>query len=225
MNKLTQERIERLAEEIYSWLNEHEMDDAICIYYGHKRIDTHKGHKIIEENVEAKDYCECAPYHNIITISSEGSLYDRYNHDYKMPSSLANLWEKLDLCCECNEYWNWSLYPSSDELEVEYPYREEEPEPPMYISLGCRERMGREYPKELDTVMQLWYDLGSRVGDQGCRVIGQKMTFNYEGKSYEMCPVTGWQGEYSWVKWVDLIKSVLSSLGATNIYWHCGRMD
>jgi len=225
MKKLTQERIKQLANEIYDWLAANGMDDAICIYYGNERIDTYSGDKVVETDRWANDYCSYAPWDNIITISSEGMLYDWYDMKYDMPAELEAIWEKDGLYCECNESWNWSLYPSREDLEVEYPNREAEPPEPTYIFLGCRERLGTDYPKELDTIMQLWYDLGQTVGDQGLCAIGYKMSFRYKDVDYDMSPVTGFQGEYSHVKWVDTIKNLLSNLGATNIHWDCGRLD
>lgn len=228
--KLTQENIKELAYRIYLWLEEHDMSDALCIYYGTERISTYEGKAIIETEyngkpIYAKDFCGYAPYDNIITISSEGLLYDYYDMYYDMPKELETLWEQQGLYCEANEPWNWSLAVNDEDLEIEYPKRAPKPEPPMYIFKGCRERLGKEYPKELDTVMDLWYDLGQLVGDEGSCVIGQNMSFIYKGVNYEMCPITGFQGEYAHVKWVDVIKKLLETMGATDINWNCGRLD
>lgn len=225
MKRLTQLQIQELAMDIYSWLKEREMDDALCIYYGNQRLTTYSHKMDIESDKFANDYCTYAPWDNVITISSEGMLYDYYNTYYQMPPALEKIWESKGLYLECNESWNWSLYPIDDDLEIEYYDRGPKPQDPMYIFIGCRERMGKQYPKELDDVMRLWYDLSNNTGDKGGCVIGAKMCFTYCGVDYEMAPASPWQGEGSWSPWVYTIEKILEGLGATEISWDCGRLD
>lgn len=216
---LTKKDIEDLVCEIYACLKLYEMNDDVCIYYNNKRLSTYGNEINFEENIHADDYCEYAPWDNIVTISSEGPLYD-YVYEYGMPTDLDEIFEKYGLYYETNESWNWSLYPINDDMKIEYPEREPKPKDPEYIWLGKE-----NVDKRLDNIMQWWYDKGHEEGDVGCCVIGAHMKFTLDGVRYEMAPSTGWQGEGSWTPFVDDIKTMLENIGATNISWRCGILD
>jgi len=222
--KLTQNDIAALALKIMEKLQDLYMDEAICIYYGHKRMNTYgaKSGSFCIEDAEADDYCSYAPAHNIITISSEGALYDYYAQWGHFPNEINNLISAYGLYVECNEDWNWSLYPIDDDVEVEYPDRiVEKQQEDVLIMTHTYDKI----PEVLVTIHKYWCAKGHAIGDKGSCVIGEKLKFNYKGTPYCMVPQTGWQGEYSWTAFVQDIMLLLKLAGATNIDWYPGNLD
>ena len=222
--KLSQNDITCLAFKIMQKLRDLDMEDAICIYYGHKRLNTYgaKPWNFTIEDAEADDYCSYAPARNIITISSEGSLYDYYTMWGQFPKELNNLISSYGLYVECNEEWNWSLYPIDDHIEVEYPDRVVEKKPEEVLIMS---HTYENIPEVLVLIHKYWCAKGHAVGDKGSCVIGEKLKFNYQGVPYYMVPQTGWQGEYSWSVFVQDIILLLKIVGATNIDWYPGHLD
>lgn len=234
MNTLTKKRIEGIAWRIYRSLDSQSLAPDIRIYFNNRCIDCNSGtweganlkvKATILENINPLDYFEWAAKKHIISMSFEGPFYDYMDRYCKFPDELENLFKDEGIFWELGNAWNLTFY-SGEDREIEYTvYNEQlletEETFPEYIWLGCQ----KEVPKELTHIMQVWYDLGHKTGDIGGCVIGQKMVFTYDNQKYEMCPITGWQGEGSWVPHVPIIKALLESIGATNVKWYCGRLD
>ena len=121
--KLLKTKAEKCAEEIIDYLLSKEMMDDTFIYVNGKRYGTcdGEGHYnygtsswddvYVEDNEVGKDYCEYAG--DIISISSEGSLYDAMNYgfewDTKVPDELDAIASSYGYYIEaCTSYF-WTL--------------------------------------------------------------------------------------------------------------------
>lgn len=221
-NVLTKERIEGLALKILEVLQEKELDDALCIYYNNKRISTYGGKKDIEENINPHNYFQYCAFDHIISISTEGGLYDILNYGAgRFPKKLENLFKELGIYWERGESWNLSFYPIDDNMEVEYTYYEDPREKEIVLSYGA---VGK-CPPEIENIMKAWYMLSTKEGDIGACILGAHFQFKYNGKKYKMLPCSPWQGEGSWTSYVSFVRSCLENIGATDIKWDCGVMD
>jgi len=220
---ITKEVIEKLAKDIYTWVKEHDLDDDLIIYYNHKRIDVINYKYKEEDNISVKDYCEYAPNHHILTIASEGMLYDLYNLDYEFPMELRKIWEDLGLYSEANESWNWSLSPlECDECYAgPFEYDDYTPEEEHHIYYNCKDKA----PIELANIMEYWYNASKAVGDIGSCVIGSGFKFRWKDKLWFMSKCSPYQGCISWEAHVVAIKNLLESIGATEINYHYGTLD
>jgi len=217
--KFTKEDIEKLAIDIYAALRKYKADDDVSLYYNGKRMSLLNGETEYKENIHPVDYCRYASQHNILTITSEGVLYDIYDMDFEFPEWLRSIWESCGLYAECNESWCWSLYPVDDRYsEIEYDVKELEEE--EYIFLGKE-----DIPNEFQMIMECWWKASEQTGDIGGCVVGAGMNFRYKNKKYKMRPASPYQGEGSWTKWVPMIKEMLIAIGATEINWEYGRLD
>ncbi len=217
---LTKVRIENLAKEIHDYLNSNKIIDDCCIYYNHKRIVCYNDNHNIEKDVHPREYCKHASKNNILTITSEGSLYNIYNYEkYDLPLGLKRILNKYGLYMECATDWCWSAYTKYDKSHYEIEYDVYDVPDPIFI---CHHG---EAPEPLKNIMDIWYDLSAKTGDIGCCVIGAYMRFKYNDVVYEMAPCSPWQGEGSWTRHIGTIKELLKQIGATDIYWNCGVMD
>ena len=90
MKTLTKANIEQLANEIMQFLDKHEMQDSVCIYFNNKRIRSNSNwdgenltYQWIEEsNIDPHNYFEYAAYDHILSMSLEGNLYDCLNYSF-----------------------------------------------------------------------------------------------------------------------------------------------
>ena len=221
-NVLTKERIERLAFEILEVLHEQELDNALCIYYNNKRISTYGGKIDIEENINPHDYFKYCAFNHILSISTEGGLYDILNYGReRFPRKLETLFKNLGIYYEMGDTWNLSFYPIDDDMEIEYTYYEDPNEKEIVLSYGAIDKC----PPEIGNIMQTWYLLSKKEGDIGACVLGASVSFEYQNKKYKMLPCSPWQGEGSWTPYVNLVCRQLRNIGATNIKWNPGVLD
>lgn len=228
---LTKERIEGLALTILEVLQEKELDDALCIYYNNKRINTYGSFNAngeyekkmkIEENINPHDYFQYCAFDHILSISTEGGLYDQLNYGSGMfPAKLETLFKQLGIYWERGEAWNLSFYPIDDNTEIEYTYYENPEEKEIIISY----RMTEECPPEIENIMKAWYMLSEKEGDVGACVIGAYFQFKYNERKYKMLPCSPYQGEGSWTPYIDFVRNCLQNIGATNIEWTPGILD
>ena len=229
MKKLTKANIEQLANEIMQFLDKHEMQDAVCIYFNNKRIRSKSNwdgenltYQWIEEsNIDPHNYFEYAAYGHILSMSFEGSLYDCLNYSFgRREEQFRKLFDKYNLYFELGNFWNLTAYPINDDMEIEYTYYEK-PQPIIDLYYHAR----KLYPKELQPIMETWYKLSLNEGDKGSCVLGAGIEFDLDGQHYFMHACSRWQGSLSWEPHVETIKSLLKEIGATNIYYNCGYMD
>lgn len=221
-NILTKERIEALAFTILEVLQEKELDDALCIYYNNKRLSTYKGGKEIEENMNPHNYFQYCAYNHILSISTEGGLYNVLNYGVgRFPKKLEELFERLGIYWERGESWNLSFYPIDDNMEVEYTYYEDPNEEEIVLSYGA---IGKCLP-EIENIMKAWYMLSEKEGDVGACVLGAYFQFYYKGEKYKMLPCSPYQGENSWTPYVNFVYNCLENIGAIDIKWNPGIMD
>ena len=95
----------KLAKDIINFLLKHEIFDDTFIYVNGKRYGTYDGEghynygtnswdKVyVEDDKDPKDYCEYAG--SILSISSEGILYDIINYGFEFGSKLEEEFNKL----------------------------------------------------------------------------------------------------------------------------------
>ena len=121
--KLLKTKAEKCAKEIIDYLLSKEMMDDTFIYVNGKRYGTcdGEGHYnygtdswgdvYVEDNEVGKDYCEYAG--DIISISSEGSLYDVMNYGFewntKVPDELDAILKKYGYYLEACTSWFWTV--------------------------------------------------------------------------------------------------------------------
>ena len=122
--ELFKTRAEKCAKEIIDYLLKKEMMDDTFIYVNGKRYSTcdGEGHYnygtsslddiYVEDDKVGKDYCEYAG--DILSISSEGFLYDAMNYGFewntKVPDELDAILKKYDLYLEACTSWFWTVY-------------------------------------------------------------------------------------------------------------------
>lgn len=119
---LLKTKAEKCAKEIIDYLLKKEMMDDTFIYVNGKRYGTYDGKKdynygtnswlkvYVEENKDPKKYCEYAG--NILSISSEGFLYDAMNYgfewDTKIPDEIDAILSSYGLYLEQATNWFWT---------------------------------------------------------------------------------------------------------------------
>lgn len=101
---------ERLARDIIDYLLKKDMLEDTLIYVGGKRYFTKStswDEVYVEENINPKDYCEYAG--NILSISTEGFLYDALNYGFewnsKVPDELEAIFKKYGYYYEMCTSW------------------------------------------------------------------------------------------------------------------------
>lgn len=233
--KLTKIKIEELVREIEGFLEKNELLEDVCIYFNNKRHVWHSKYDEnwnwlgfgcdIQEDISPLDYFEYANPKHILSMSFEGSFYHVMNGYTKgafdLQDKFSELLGKYNLYHELGNAWNLTCYPTDDEMEIEFTdYTKDIKPEPEYIYLRKEDVL-----TELKNIMIAWYEMSKLTGDEGCCVIGACMSFDYKEKSYEMAACSPWQGEGSWEPHVETVKEMLRNIGATNIDWHCGRMD
>ena len=229
MKKLTKNDIEFLAKEIIRICELQELAADMSVYYNNKCVrikfnyKSSKWEEKEEYDICPLDYFEYAAYSHILSLSTEGELYDRLNFGPgTFPDELEAIFEKMGIYYELGNSWNLTFYPIDEKMEVEYTdYNAKKKKDPVYLSM-CNYS---EAPDEIFAIMQEWYNRSREIGDVGCCVIGEGMEFNYKGIPYRMAGCSPYQGEGSWVPNVEWVKNELAKLGATNISWHAGMMD
>lgn len=231
MKTLTKTNIEELANEIITFLNEHELANSVSIYFNNKVMRS-KGkwdedynyvpNWITEEDVDPHDYFEYAAYDHILSMSFEGGLYDLLNYRFgKTEEQFIAIFDRHGLYYELGNSWNLSAYLSDDDIEVEYTKYER---PKEIIELYHHNRMMSNPPK-LQMIMDKWFELSSEVGEKGSCVVGAGFEFEWQGDKYFMSACSPYQGSLSWEEHIDTVREMLENVGATEIYYHWGRMD
>lgn len=229
MKKLTKTNIEELAKEIIAFLEQHELANAVSIYFNNKVIRS-RGHYNDDfdyipkwettEDVNPHDYFEYCAYDHILSMSFEGGLYHVLNYSYgKREEEFRAIFEKYGLYYEFGNAWNLSAYLCDDDIEVECT-KYERPKETIRLHLG-----NFDTPSELHEIMRTWYNLSKEVGEQGSCVIGAGFEFEWEDNKYFMPACSPHHGSISWETPKDTIKEMLEKIGATNIYYNWGRMD
>ena len=121
--KLLKTKAEKCAKEIIDYLLSKEMMDDTFIYVNGKRYSTCDGEDhynygtsswdnvYVEDDNVGKDYCEYAG--DILSISSEGSLYDAMNYGFewntKVPDELDAILKKYGYYLEACTSWFWTV--------------------------------------------------------------------------------------------------------------------
>lgn len=232
VRSLSKRKISWLAHKIIKVLEDKYLASDMSVYFNNKVIRVSlkfdkEGNPIWKEhsyrNIDPHDYFEYAAYDHIISISTEGGLYNNLNYDTgKFPEELEKLFRDHGIYWELGHAWNLSFFPAvDDDSHIAYT-KYHKPKEPLYI---WHTMPKEDCPIKLMHIMKEWYNLSQRTGDKGCCVLGAKMIFEYEGETYHMAPASPWQGEGSWTPHVDHIKNKLAEIGATNIQWNCGMLD
>ena len=224
---LTKTEIEKMAYTIYKILKKEGISEDMRIYFNNKAISTNSKGNInkVLENIDPHDYFEYAAYKHIISISTEGGLYDRLNYGAgDFPKKLEELFEKTGIYYELGNSWNLTFYPIKSDMEIEYTIYTKEEEIPINY-LGLSEILINNIPKEIKPIMEKWYNVSKITGDIGGCVIGAGFSFIYNKKKYFMNPCSPYQGEGSWLPYIEEVEKALKYIGASNIKWHNGILD
>ena len=217
MKKLTKKQIEKMANEIKELLEYYE-DSAYCIYFNNKRINDGK---LEEGEFNPRDYFEWAATDHILSISTEGMLYDALNYGYEfMLNKFIDILDKYNVYYELGNSWNLTLYVSDDDMEVEYTYYDKEPDP---IRIYRTDQ--NEVPEEIKRIAETWVYLQHKVGDCGSYVLGAGFDFEYKDVKYFLTPCSGFQGSIAWETDKEFIKDELEKIGCTKIHYNYGIMD
>ena len=232
MKKITKKDIENLAGEIVAFLKAYDIADGVSIYYNGDVIRSKTEYKnngeysyswVKTENVDPHKYFEYAAYDHILSMSFEGGLYDVLNYSGgSMMDKFEKIFERYGLYYELGNAWNLSCYTISGDTEVEYTYYEK---PKETIRLYSQPYGDFSNPSELQKIMDIWYDLSKKEGDNGSCVLGAGFKFEWNGDSYFMPAQSPWQGSCSWEAHKDVVHKMLEDIGATEIYYNWGRMD
>ena len=229
MKKLTKTNIEELAQEIITFLEKHELASSVSIYFNNKvmrdRGEYDKEYNYIPkwettEDVDPHEYFEWAAYDHILSMSFEGPLYDVLNYTFgKREEQFRSIFEKRGLYYEFGNMWNFSVYLSDDNIEVEYT-KYATPKETIYLY-----KSNDNIPFELQNIMDMWYVLSSQTNIQGSCVIGAGFEFEWKEDKYFMPACSPYQSSISWETHKDEIEKMLEEIGATEIYYNWGRMD
>ena len=226
MNKITKQDIERLAKEIMTFLEDNDMLDGVSIYFNNKRVSTE--FELIGDEVkylwkektavDPHKYFEYAAYNHILSMSFEGTLYDKLNYEFdKRMEEFYEIFKRYGLYFELGNSWNLTVYPI-DDVEVEYTiYKKPKEIIRLYI--------GFEMPVPLRNIADMWYMLSAKTGDKGSCVLGAGFSFDWNDNRYFMPAQSPWQGSISWEEHIDVIRQELENIGATEIYYNWGRID
>lgn len=222
--KYTKADIERLAEEIYDACIDHECEDVV-IYYNNKRMMLAEDYKwfdyviVIEENINPHDYFEYAAYQHILSMSFDGSaLYDWFDM-YCEVEWLDKILAKYGLYCELGNSWNLSVFPSTSDIE-DWEYTEyEKPKETEHIHHWKID----EYDERIRSVYNTWLEAVKRIGTYGSCVIGDGINFNLDGEPYFFS--TNYNQSDSRDEVIKITEAKLKEIGATDIWYYCGRLD
>ena len=229
MKKITKTDIERLANEIIEFLNKEELASDVSIYFNNKVIRENGSWDNefnyipkweTTENVNPHDYFEYCAYDHILSMSFEGGLYELLNYGGgSRMGKFEKIFEKYGLYYELGNAWNLSCYTINGDTEVEYTYYEK-PKKKIYLHSG-----NFLNPRELQNIMDRWYNLSEKEGDVGSCVLGAGFNFEWQNDEYFMPAQSPWQGSCSWEAHKDVVHKMLEDVGATEIRYAWGIMD
>ena len=228
MKKLTKADIEQFAMDVLHYLEAHDLDSDVCIYFNNKRIKNEYDWRdpnpmpklVVQENMNPFDYFEYANYDHVLSMSFEGPLYDELNYGGgAREEELLKIFEQYGFYWELGNMWNLSAYPLDDNMEIEFtPYGRPKERKELYM-------WDRSVHTVLRAIMDEWYKLSEQTGDIGGCTVGDGFEFEWNGDEYFMCPCSPYQGSVSYETHVGSIKKMLSDIGATNIHYNYGRLD
>lgn len=229
MKKITKTDIERLANEIIEFLNKEELASDVSIYFNNKVIRENGSWDNefnyipkweTTENVNPHDYFEYCAYDHILSMSFEGGLYELLNYGGgSRMGKFEKIFEKYGLYYELGNAWNLSCYTINGDTEIEYTYYEK-PKKKIYLHSG-----NFLNPRELQNIMDRWYNLSEKEGDVGSCVLGAGFNFEWQNDEYFMPAQSPWQGSCSWEAHKDVVHKMLEDVGATEIRYAWGIMD
>ena len=237
MKKLTKENIEQLAKEIRRWANANKLGKDWLLFYNGKMMhsplgdDYHYKRSRVEKDVNPLDYCEWFSDEFIMGMSYDGIMYEcikEYSY-HKAFRKLEEILDKYGLYLEhCDSTHCEFVNLNNDEVETTHLQRKRVVHlirPGRAYIEHNRNNCVIVYPRELDDVMRFWHEESEKVGDIGCCVIGEYLQFEYNGDTYRMSGQSPYQGEYSWTQPLPKVKEMLTGMGATEIFFNCGRLD
>ena len=215
-------KMNELVREVVRFLRENGLATDVYLYCNNKRINCETLE--IKENVFPGDYMKYYAKKHIFSMTFEGVFYELINYTGgKKLDEFEKLLTKYGLYYELGNAWNLSVYPLKEEYygDIEYTdYTEMSEEKTITISV-----QNKSDDDNLNAILDMWYELSSKVGDVGSCVLGAGFNFKYKGKKYFMAAASPYQGSISWEKHKDVIKSNLEVIGATEICYEWGCMD
>ena len=241
---MTKRDIANFARKIASVLKKHHLLGDVSLFYNNRKVSYRENFdfraplgkeysytKTIMENTTPFDYFDYANERHILSLATEGVLYDRLYNGYGFPEELEKLFKDLHLYYEQGNSWNLTFYPT-DEEQYKYiaytDYEEKVPKSnPIRIWYGCDHAQYNpvNVPLPLKKIMQIWYDASKGVGDKGSCVLGAGFEFDFDNNHYIMSACSPYQGSLSWETHKDTINLLLTNAGATNVVYKWGNID
>lgn len=230
---ITKKNIEQLAKEIMDFLEKNDLAGDVCIYFNNKRFCSEteilnnsydvRYAWVKEDNINPHDYFTYCAYNHILSMSFEGSFYEVLNYSGGIYLNKFNeILSKYSVYYELGDAWNLSVYPDGDKTIDDFEYTEyKKPKEKIKLYMRCVD----EYDPSIANIMKAWYELSKQTGDIGSCVIGAGFEFNLNGNEYWMSSCSPWQGSCSWEKHVPVIRNMLETIGATNVYFNYGILD
>ena len=193
VRSLSKRKISWLAHKIIKVLEDECLASDLSVYFNNKVIRVSlkfdkEWNPIWKErsyrNIDPHDYFEYAAYDHIISISTEGGLYDSLNYDSgEFPEELEKLFRDHGIYWERGNAWNLTFFPATDnDSHIAYT-RYHKPKEPIYIWYTMPEE---DCPVELMHIMNEWYNLSYRTGDKGCCVLGAMEYLNYINSNFSL---------------------------------------
>ncbi len=120
VEKLTEEQIQKLADEIYQLFKDNEIWCDTFIYFNGCRMDNkdengryhYDGERYIHPNMNPRDYFGYVNPDHILSMSFEGPVYHMFNYgEYKsVLDKFEKLISKYGLYYELGNAWNLTCY-------------------------------------------------------------------------------------------------------------------
>ncbi len=218
MKKLTKTRIEEMANEIVAELRKRNICDTI-VYFNDKRILVdYGGETRTETDIDPHDYFEWAAYNHILSMSFEGQLYWEFERNFEVPW-LAKIFDKYGVYSELGDSWNLSVFPINDDMEIEFTVYEK-PKPEIYIS-----KTKQHEDLRIQFLCDIYrINLNANIAKcGGSCVIGDGIKFILDGNKYFFS--TNYNQSEAPKEVINVCKKYLEIIGATEIYYDCGRLD
>ena len=224
--KITKKTIEHMKDDIYAFCKMHKISkwDFSVLYNGKMSCNISKnwrrGKLGVKENVDPHDYCEYYSEQFILGINFDGEMYDIINgySSIALYEEFRVIFEKYNCYLEQCDSCHAQVVYDGDYKDVEYTEFKKEKIIKVYNSKMAPDTV-------FATIIQLWYELSARNGDEGSCVIGAKLEMKYKGDKYRVNAQSPYQGSVSWERPLEVIKKCFEYIGCEDIVYLPGRMD
>lgn len=221
---VTKNDLENIKDEIFAFAKEHDLGKDFGVFcngkkYGYDLNKHYRYYKKTWDNVNPLDYCEYFPEEFVMGLSYDGTFYEMMNGyiGYGIYEKFEEMLKKHDMWIEHADSCHATIFYDGDD-EIEYTRYEKEKIINVYRSDDAPD-------SKVKTIMDAWYELSRKYGDEGSCVLGAYLEMKYKGNRYRISPQSPYQGSISWESSLKCVQEMLEKIGATEIYYNCGHMD